>query len=199
MGLPKHLTQSAMSRTTRLYFTALVSIAIWSLLAWNYYHGGVPSHHVLAREDLPLISNWWGGFVLPLLTWFLLFRINKRIQKNKGEGELTELPLKVVYAFAAALLFGVTLAILFSLGYKEILGNMLIGIFILALFRPVYRAECLLGFVLGMTYTFGAVLPTAIGALLVVICLAMYHVLRPAFLFLRIFILRIFSKNVVEQ
>ncbi len=184
--------------TTRLYFTAFVSLAIWSLLAWNYYHGGVPGHHVLARKDLPEISNWWGSLVLPALTWFLLFRMQKRLQKSNGQGYLAKLPAKVVYAFTAALLFGATLAVFFNLGYENLLGYILNGLFLLALFLPVYRAECLLGFVLGMTYTFGAVLPTAVGSVLVVISIVLYQLLRPAFLIIRLFTLRIFSKGVAK-
>ena len=70
---------------TRLYSTVLVTVAIWALLAWDHFHGGVPSHHILAREDLPEISNWWGGVLLPLLTWFLLYRVEKRLVRNGVE------------------------------------------------------------------------------------------------------------------
>ena len=188
----------AFSLTTRIYFTAFITIVIWGLLAWHYYHGGVPSHHVLARKDLPFISNWWGGLVLPVLTWFLLFRIHKRIQKSYSESCVTKLPVTVVYAFSAALLFGVTLAAFFTLGYQDIPGYMLIGIFLVALLFPVFRAECLLGFVLGMTYTFGAILPTAVGAVLVIISLALHQVLRPLILYFTKFLLSLFSKKVVK-
>ena len=43
----------------RVYVTATAAIAIWSWLAWNHYHGGVPRHHILADKDLPEISNLW--------------------------------------------------------------------------------------------------------------------------------------------
>ena len=38
-------------------------------LAWEHTHGGVQSHHFLARPDLPAISNWWGLIILPSLGW----------------------------------------------------------------------------------------------------------------------------------
>jgi hypothetical protein len=47
-------------------------------LAWEYTHGGFQSHHILRRKDLPKLQNWWGGIMLPVLTWFLLNRIQKR-------------------------------------------------------------------------------------------------------------------------
>ena len=183
--------------STRIYFTALVSIIIWSLLGWAHYHGGVPSHHVLAREDLPLISNWWGAILLPVLTWLLLLRIHIRLQKNVDRKTSALPPATVLWAFLAALLFGATLAATFSFGYEEIPGNMLMALFVLALFLPVYRAECLLGFVLSMTYTFGAVLPAVIGGLLVLMTVIIYRVLRPALLMFSKFIRGIFSKDVV--
>ena len=184
-----------LSTSIRLYFTAIVSTAIWSLLIWNYYHGGVPSHHLLAREDLPSVSNWWGALLIPVLTWFLLLRIHKRIQKTNRDSSVDKLPSPVMYAFVAALFFGVTVGLLFSLDQKFILDKLFIGVFVVALFRPVYRAECLLGFVLGMTYTFGAVLPTLIGIILIAICIVMFQLLRPLFRTLASLFLRFFSKD----
>jgi len=163
----------------RLYFTALVSVAIWSLLTWNYYHGGVPSHSIMAREDMPSISNWWGAVLLPLLTWFLLHRIQRRLNSGKDESiKLTTIPSEVVYGFAGALLFGIALSTFYTLGSKDIPGYMVNGIFVIAFFFPIYRAECLLGFVLGMTFTFGAVLPTGIGSIFALIGAVLFLFVR---------------------
>lgn len=165
----------------RLYITAIVSLAIWSLLAWNYFHGGVPSHSILARADMPSISNWWGAILLPLLTWFLLYRIQRRITDHPTEKPtVSNPPINIVYGFLGALLFGIVLSTFFTLGIKDIPGYMLISLFILALFLPIYRAECLLGFVIGMTFTFGAVLPTGIGTILVLIGAVLYWLVRKA-------------------
>jgi hypothetical protein len=164
---------------TRLYFTGIVTIAIWSLLAWNYFHGGVPSHHILDNEDLPAISNWWGGLLLPLLTWFLLYRIQKRLIRNNDEQSKTSrFSINILYGFIGALLFGMLLSAFFTFGYSDIPGYMLLGLLLLALFFPIYRAECILGFVIGMTFTFGAVLPTAVGSLLALISAVLYLYVR---------------------
>jgi uncharacterized protein YacL len=169
----------------RLYVTAIVSVAIWSLLAWNYYHGGVPDHHILAREDMPSISNWWGGVLLPLLTWFLLYRIEKRMKD--GNSNSAQSPKSVVYTFVVALLFGVLLSTFFALRYSGIPGYMLQSVFVVALFFPIYRAECLLGFVIGMTFTFGAVLPTIVGCLLALIGFVLHWLTRKLLFFARRF------------
>ncbi|MGY2133037.1 hypothetical protein ACW9KT_12470 [Hymenobacter sp. HD11105] len=165
----------------RLYFTGLITLAIWSLLIWGHYHGGVPSHHILARADMPEISNWWGGISIPLLTWFLLYRIETRINNNSHPSAFS---LNIIYAFTAALLFGIVLSIFFTLGNPNIPGYMIIGAFVLALFLPIYRAECLLGFVIGMCYKFGGVLPIIAGSIILLIGAVLYLVVRPVFLYI---------------
>jgi hypothetical protein len=164
----------------RVWFTVLVALAIWSLLGYQQYHGGVPSHHILADETLPSFSNWWGALLLPVLTWVLLYRVDKRVFTNPDASPSLR---NVLYGFAGTLLFGVVLSVFFTLGNTDVPGYMLLGVFALALFLPVYRAQCLLGFVLGMTFTFGAVLPTGIGLILSVITAVLYLVIRPSFLF----------------
>lgn len=168
---------------SRIYFTVIITLAIWGLLAWNYLHGGVPSHHILAREDMPSISNWWGGILLPVLTWFLLYRAQKRLNLLAAKKSMGEMKVKVAIGFGVGLLFGLLLSIFFVLGISELPGYMILSVFIGALFFPVYRAECLLGFVIGMTYTFGAVLPTAIGSMLALVGALIHLLIRPAILF----------------
>lgn len=165
----------------RLYFTGVVTVAIWCLLIWDHYHGGVPGHHILARADMPEISNWWGGLLLPLLTWFLSFRVHKRIIKN--DVYASGFPANIFYGFFAALIFGIVLSTFFTLGNTEMPGYMLTGLLLTAPFLPVYRAECLLGFVIGMTFTFGAVLPTLAGSILALLSAVLYLIVRPAILF----------------
>jgi hypothetical protein len=171
--------------TTRMYFTAIVTITIWLLLSWNHYHGGVPSHHILARKDLPEISNWWGALLLPLLTLFLFYRMEKRVtEENNDASQVIPFPRSVIYGFIGGLIFGITLSTFFTFGNTEIPGYMLMGLLLLSLFLPIYRAECLLGFVIGMTYTFGAVLPTGIGSIFATIGSVLYLLVRPMLVFI---------------
>ena len=170
---------------TRLYFTLLVTSAIWALLAWDHFHGGVPSHHILNRKDMPAISNWLGGILLPLLTWFLLNRAKMRLIGHRvEESKIWWFPANTIYGFAGALFFGIVLSTFFTWGNTDIPGYMLMGLFLLALFVPIYRAECLLGFVIGMTFTFGGVLPTIIGSVLALVGGVIYLFVRPALAYL---------------
>ncbi len=164
----------------RLYITGFVTVAIWGLLAWEYTHGGFQSHHILRRKDLPELQNWWGGFLLPALTWFLLYRIQKRPK--------TILSKQVIYCFLAAFIVGVSIITLVYFDIHAIPRYLLISTLLTAIFYPIYRAECLLGFVLGMTLSFGAVLPIFIGSILAMIGFLIHLLIRPVFLFIIIFL-----------
>jgi hypothetical protein len=168
----------------RVYITSVVTISIWLLLVWNYYHEGIPKHHILADETLPEISNAWGAILLPILTWFLLYRTHKRITRSTTQYiETSKHFTAVVYGLVGAMLFGILLSVFFMLGYSDIPSNMLLGLLLFSFFFPIYRAECILGFVVGMTFTFGAVLPTGIGSILALIGAFLYLIVRPIILY----------------
>ena len=157
--------------------TLLASLYVCLLLAWDYTHGGVPVHHLMARKDLPGFSNWWGVLLIPILTGFLTFRIRKRVGDFR-------LPAFVIYTFAGALFYGATLCTFFLLDVSDVPFYMLIGLIALSFFFPIYRAEFFLGLVLGMTYAFGGVLPVIIVSILSLVGLLLYKVVRPAVLFI---------------
>src|SRR5467141_3234537 len=91
----------------RLYLTGLVVLAELAHLTWEHFNGGVISHHILHRSDMPAISNWWSLLLLPSLTWFLIGRIEGRIAlRPDGKEAGTKLPPRVVAGFVGSLLFG---------------------------------------------------------------------------------------------
>ncbi|KQC01340.1 outer membrane beta-barrel family protein [Pedobacter sp. Hv1] len=154
----------------RLYFTVAITTAIWALLLWNHFHGGVVSHHLLHRKDLPKISDWWSGLLLPLLTFLLTYRIQKRLVKDNNTSPL-KFPKNILYGCCSALVYGIALSTFFALGYSKITGYLFNAIILLAFLFPIYRAEYLLGFVLGMTFTFGAFISITAGTIFVMISL----------------------------
>ncbi|MGF1924710.1 MAG: hypothetical protein ACQUHE_11070 [Bacteroidia bacterium] len=161
------------SLSFRLYFTGAITIAIWAILVWNHFNGGVSSHHLLHRKDLPEISNWWSGLLIPFSTLFLTYRAQKRMDQQN-----------IMIGFLAALIYGIALSVTFFFGYTSLTSYLFRGVILLALFFPIYRAESLLGFVLGMTTTFGAVLSTAAGILLVIFGLVLHLYIRRVILFI---------------
>ncbi len=170
-----------LSLKNRIVFTVVLTVLVLAWLISDYYHGGVPVHHLLNKDDLPGFSNWWGGLLLPLLSWFLLYRIQKR-DKQQGKGRSNK--PTVFYGFIGALFTGIFFSILFSHGFENLLGYIMLVLLSIGLFLPTYRSEYMLGFVIGMTYTFGGILPTIIASILALAGLLMHEVIRPIGLFL---------------
>ena len=134
--------------------TLAVALCYTSLLVWQQLHAGVPGHSFLAREDMPAISNWWGTLVLPALTFLTAERLRARLEKggrDPGVGaHHTGAHLGVAAAaFGGALLFGAALAVSFATGHANISALLFQSLLVIGLLLPIYRAEYVLGFVLG--------------------------------------------------
>ncbi len=160
----------------RYWFTGIVTFLIWGLLAWQYFHDSIPSHHFLADKNMPLVSNIWGAIVIPALTWFLLWMIEKRLY---SKSETIPFPYQTLAGFTGALIFGIALAFAIRYDFNTFSSNIPYILFILALFFPTHRSECFLGFVLGLTYSIGGVLPVVVGSIFLLLSAAIHLGLRP--------------------
>ena len=162
--------------------TAAIAVVMALLLGWQHLNGGVPAHHILADPGMPVISNWWGLLTLPVLAWFLLGRIERRRRAapRGAHGDFA--------AFTGALVFGALLSLLFTAGQTAGTETMVQVLLVLALFYPIHRAACVLGFVIGMTWTFGAVLPMIAACVFASLGAAIYHGVR--FVYSRAMVLR---------
>lgn len=163
-----------------LYFVGAVTASILSILFWDHFHAGVPSHHLLADENLPEISNWWGAISLPLTSYFLLSRIKNRIiLETQANG--SHLKRKFLLPFLVSLAFALILAISYTIGHSEISGIMFQALFLIAVLLPVYKSEYLLGFIIGLAYTFGGVLPIVIASFFAILSYAIHVFVIPLF------------------
>ena len=172
--------QSDNLKKLRLIITVIISILILGLLIWDYFHDGVPSHHILDQKNLPAISNWWSGILLPILTWILLGKIKSRIEnQTKIDSQYKSAITRVLVRFSIGLVFGIILSVSFINNYKPFLDNVLYLLLILSFIVPIFFSEFILGFVLGMTYTFGAILPTAFILIMAAIGFVIYRFIRP--------------------
>ena len=158
----------------RIMLTLAVAAYEAAHLGWEYAHGGVVSHHILQRPDLPAISNWWGLVLLPVLAWFLIGRMQARNAQQTNALPSRDMTLR----FVAALAYGAGLATAFSLGYGSVTTTLFFSLFALALLTALYRAEFVLGFVLGMCFVFGAVLPTIIAGVFVALSAVLHPLAR---------------------
>lgn len=173
----------------RLPLTLAVALAYTSLLVWQQLNGGVPGHSFMARDDLPVISNWWGALVLPSLTFFLTGRLRARLVKaglDSGVGARgADVALGIAgAAFVGALLYGAILAASFATGHAEVSSLLFQSLLLIGLLLPIYRAEYVLGFVFGLTLTFGAVLPTFIATVMATISGVLHLTVRRGFTWL---------------
>jgi hypothetical protein len=167
----------------KVLVVSVVTFLVFGFLLWEYFHGGVTSHHILQQKDLPSISNWWSGLLLPILTWFLLNRIEKRIVRQSSQTQQPNKSIKKIFwMFLTGLVFGVLLSTSFINEYKPFLDNVLYILIVLSLIIPIYYSEFILGFILGMTYTFGAIIPTIFILIMAIIGLFVYRFIRPIIL-----------------
>jgi hypothetical protein len=128
-----------------------------AFIAFEYYNGGVKTHHFLARADLPGFSNWLSLFVLPLLGVVLAFRA-KSGQAGPASSILSPTPAA---GTAGSLAYGAALAASFHFGLEQVSLVLFLGLLPCAIAFPAYRAEYIFGFVVGMTSAFGSVIPLA--------------------------------------
>jgi hypothetical protein len=156
-------------------FLALSSLVFGAtVLAYEYFNGGVPSHHLLDRPALPAISNWFGLVVLPLLGWLLGVRLRNHLTTSTGSG----LAKGIWAGLVCSLLYGAAMAIFFELGTSAVISGLFFGLFLLAAVLPIYRVECIFGFVVGMTFTFGAVLPALVAVVFATASVVVHFVFR---------------------
>jgi len=167
-------------RRLRLGLSGLAILAELAHLAWQHVHGGVQRHHFLHRADLPAISNWWGLLVLPALTWFATGRIGRRLAgRPAAEERRPSLSVRIAMAGFGSLLLGILLSVCFANHWDSAASQLFQAMLFLTILLPVYRAEYLLGFVAGMAFTFGAVLPAIIGGALAAVSAFLHLVIRP--------------------
>lgn len=154
---------------------ALASIVFMGAnLTYEHFNGGVQSHHLLHRPDLPEISNWFGLLALPLIGWIFGARIRNHLASSTRPGVSAAIWVGLVGAFS----YGAALATSFELGASAVSSGMFLGLFLLAALLPIYRAEYVIGFVVGMTFTFGAVLPSLVALLFAAVSFVVRFVFR---------------------
>lgn len=149
--------------------TSLRTVSPWAPLAafafavahvgFEYFNGGVKTHHFLARADLPGFSNWLGLLILPLLGVVLAVRA----RSAQGGPPASILQPTVAAGTVASLLYGGVLAASFLLGLGQASSILFTGLFVCAIAFPVYRAEYIFGFVVAMTIAFGSVIPLTVA------------------------------------
>jgi hypothetical protein len=157
----------------RIGITAIFTFLVWGHILWDFFHGGIPTHYLLHDDNLPGIPNWLGGIVFPLFTWFMLYRIHKRIDIEVDVA--SESLRAVMMRFLLAMGVAIAISVFFSLEIG-LIEYIMPTIFVLAFVFPLYKSEHLLGWVIGSTFTFGAIIPMGFGSLFVLVFYIAYKV-----------------------
>lgn len=136
--------------------------------------GAFPHTIILHDDNLPGIPNWLGGIILPFFTWFLLYRVSIRVNNKVREKENLK---RAGYRFASGVLVAIAIAVCFMNGIA-VTDYIMGSLFVLAFLLPLYKSEYLLGWVLGATFSFGAVIPMGFGSILALVFFIFYKVSR---------------------
>ncbi len=175
--------QGQISTKARVLITGVVTLFIFGGLLWEHFHGGVPSHHILQQKELPAISNWWNGLFLPILAWILLGRIDWRLSKLASSSQQAHgLKIKAFAIFILGLTFAILISVSFVNDYKFVLDNVPYALLVTSLIVPIFYSEFILGFIIGMTLTFGAILPAAFISIIAALGFIVYRFVRPILL-----------------
>ena len=163
-------------KNSRLQMFIAVTTYILLHLLIQHFTSGVPSHYLLQDSSMPLISNWWGALILPVLTWSMCTLLNRK------HGSVY--PRHVWIKMASAGIYALAMSALFYAGYAELLSIIVLpSILVLALFFPIYGPAYVLGYVLVSSVGFGAVIPLMASLIFAVIGFIVYRGVRPALLY----------------
>ncbi|MEG1679262.1 MAG: hypothetical protein RR326_04145 [Stenotrophomonas sp.] len=126
-------------------------------LIWEHTHGGILRHHLLNDASLPAVSNAWALLVMPLLGALTGWVVTRRTRKRPGA------IIPAMTGFLGALLGGVALSAAFITSGEAAATQVMMALLVAAVLFPAYRAEYLFGFIMGMTFVFGPVLPALVA------------------------------------
>ncbi|NRQ41607.1 hypothetical protein HRH59_03365 [Rheinheimera sp. YQF-2] len=151
----------------KYYVIAITILFVVGFLLWEHLNGGILSHHLMHHSDYPSISNWWGLLILPFLAWLSTVRIEKRVTLQPDDAPVKAKILRVVLiGFFGMLVLSLVQSLSFSVGYESVAICLSLGLVVVGLFLPIYRAECIFGYVFGSIFFTGAIIPL-IGILVI--------------------------------
>ncbi|WP_405601939.1 MULTISPECIES: hypothetical protein [unclassified Pseudoalteromonas] len=144
----------------KYYVISITILFVVGHLLWEHLNGGILSHHLMHHPDYPSISNWWGLLILPFLAWLSTVRIEKRVTLQPNDAPVRAKTLRVVrVGFFGMLILSFVQSFSFSVGYENVAIYLSLGLVVVGLFLPIYRAECIFGYVFGSIVFTGAIIP----------------------------------------
>lgn len=151
----------------KYYVIAITILFVVGFLLWEHLNGGIVSHHLMHHSDYPSISNWWGLLILPFLAWLSTVRIEKRVTLQPSDAPVRAKILRfVLIGFFCMLVLSLVQSLSVIFGYGNVAMYLSLGLLLVGLFLPIYKAECIFGYVFGSIVFSGAIIPL-IGILVI--------------------------------
>ena len=151
----------------KYYVIAITILFVVGFLLWEHLNGGIVNHHLMHHSDYPSISNWWGLLILPFLAWFSTVRIEKRVSLQPSDAPVRAKILRfVLFGFFCMLVLSLVQSLSVIFGYGNVAMYLSLGLVVVGLFLPIYKAECIFGYVFGSIVFSGAIIPL-IGILVI--------------------------------
>lgn len=155
------------SKKLKYYVIVVTILFVAGNLLWEHLNGGIVSHHLMHHSDYPSISNWWGLLILPFLAWFSTVRIERRVTLQPSDAPLRAKILRfVLIGFFCMLVLSLVQSLSVTFGYGNVAMYLSLGLVVVGLFLPIYKAECIFGYVFGSIAFSGAIIPL-IGILVI--------------------------------
>lgn len=165
-------THHGSTRRLPLVMAAAALLLQAALLAWEHQHGGIRTHHLLRSATLPGVSNAWGLLVLPALAGWTGWRLQMRLAHGAR-------PAWLLLTMGLPLVLGLVVSSAFMAGREDLSTTVFMGVLLAAVLLPVARADCLLGWVLGMLLHFGALIPLLAGSVVLALSALVHQALLP--------------------
>ncbi|AGH44365.1 hypothetical protein [Paraglaciecola psychrophila] len=111
-------------------------------------------------------------------------RIEKRVNNLSSQqfDDSRQFYRGVLIAFITLLLVSLVQSTIFSFGYANIAMFFLLGLMLAAIFVPLHKMECILGYVLGATFFTGPVMPFVGVVIFSVVSVLSHLCIKPLFM-----------------
>ncbi len=152
--------------------TVLVALLQAAVLCWHYFNPKIVFIGVLDAPYLLDVPSWFSLVVMPIFSLCCLLLMRKRLQSttvNRGKATTYAL-IGFVFSFN----YGATLAGSYYWAMELYTVMLIIGIAVIACIVKSYRAECVFGFALSLSFVIGALQALELALVTASVCWLLY-------------------------
>lgn len=173
MNVKKYFTGLKMLKSKLIWsLTLLAALLQLSLLNGSGNHHTLTIYTFSTQPITITLFEWTTVLLMPAFVYLCLCAIQKRFQLQKqNRAHTTTLTL---IGFVLSFNFGATIAGGTYFDFSDYAGLLLIALPFIAFFLKAYRAECILGFALSLSWVFGTLSAITYSLVAALVCFALY-------------------------